>query len=182
MTHKLVVASTNPVKIGAALAGFQRMFPEQVYEARGVSARSGVSDQPMSDRETLQGALNRVEDARRLAPDADYWIGLEGGVERVGVSLEAFAWIVVSDGHTVGKARTASYFLPDETARLIEQGMELGHADDVVFGRANSKQQNGSVGLLTGDVIDRAMYYEHAVILALIPFKNPQLSFNAENG
>jgi inosine/xanthosine triphosphatase len=179
MTQKLVVASTNPVKIGAALAGFGRMFPDHVYTANGVSARSGVSDQPMSDRETLQGALNRVEDARRLAPDADYWIGLEGGVERVGAALEAFAWIVVSDGHTIGRARTASYFLPDETARLIAQGMELGDADDLVFGRANSKQQNGSVGLLTGDVIDRTMYYEHAVILALIPFKNPQLSFNA---
>jgi inosine/xanthosine triphosphatase len=181
MTHKLVVASTNPVKIGAALAGFQRMFPDQTYEARGVAARSGVSDQPMSDRETLQGALNRVEDARRLAPDADYWIGLEGGVERVGTSLEAFAWIVVSDGHRIGRARTASYFLSDETARLIDQGMELGHADDIIFGRANSKQQNGSVGLLTGDVITRTIYYEHAVILALIPFKNPQLSFNASN-
>ncbi len=179
MTHKLVVASTNPVKIGAALTGFQRMFPDQVYEARGVSARSGVSDQPMSDRETLQGALNRLDDARRLAPDADYWIGLEGGVERVGAALEAFAWIVVSDGRTVGKSRTASFFLPDETARLIEGGMELGHADDIVFGRANSKQQNGSVGLLTGDVITRTIYYEHAVILALIPFKNPHLSFNA---
>ncbi len=45
----------------------------------------------------------------------------------------------------------------------------------MVFGRTNSKQGNGAVGLLTGDVIDRAAYYVHAVILALIPFRNPEL-------
>jgi non-canonical (house-cleaning) NTP pyrophosphatase len=47
----------------------------------------------------------------------------------------------------------------------------------MVFGRSNSKQQNGSVGILTHDVIDRTAYYVHAVILALIPFVNLQLTF-----
>ena len=91
--------------------------------------------------------------------------------------LEAFAWVVVTDRQRIGKSRTATFYLPEETARLVRQGIELGHADDQVFGRANSKQQNGSVGLLTGDVIDRTAYYEQAVILALIPFKNPRLTF-----
>jgi non-canonical (house-cleaning) NTP pyrophosphatase len=51
----------------------------------------------------------------------------------------------------------------------------LGEADDIVFGRSNSKQDNGAVGLLTDNVIDRAQLYEHAMILALIPFKNELL-------
>jgi non-canonical (house-cleaning) NTP pyrophosphatase len=53
--------------------------------------------------------------------------------------------------------------------------MELGDADDVVFGRTNSKQENGAVGLLTENVIDRTAYYVQALILALIPFKNSVL-------
>ena len=65
----LVVASTNPVKIQAALDGFRRMFPADEFEARGVSVPSGVTDQPMTDAETLQGALNRAANARRAAPD-----------------------------------------------------------------------------------------------------------------
>jgi non-canonical (house-cleaning) NTP pyrophosphatase len=60
-------------------------------------------------------------------------------------------------------------------ADLIRQGKELGEADDIVFGRNNSKQENGAVGLLTGDVINRAQLYEMAVILAFIPFKNLDL-------
>jgi len=58
---------------------------------------------------------------------------------------------------------------------LIRQGKELGEADDIVFGRSNSKQENGAVGLLTDNAIDRAQLYEHAMILALIPFKNEAL-------
>jgi non-canonical (house-cleaning) NTP pyrophosphatase len=77
----------------------------------------------------------------------------------------------------MGKARTATYYLPRETAQLVKGGMELGHADEVVFGGQNSKQKNGSVGLLTGDVIDRRAYYEEAVVLALIPFRNQGLTF-----
>ena len=50
-----------------------------------------------------------------------------------------------------------------------------GDADDVVFERSNSKQANGAVGLLTGDVITRASLYAHAVVLALIPFRNMEL-------
>jgi non-canonical (house-cleaning) NTP pyrophosphatase len=33
----------------------------------------------------------------------------------------------------------------------------------------------GAVGILTGDVLTRTTYYEPAIILALIPFKNPEL-------
>jgi non-canonical (house-cleaning) NTP pyrophosphatase len=58
---------------------------------------------------------------------------------------------------------------------LIRQGKELGEADDIVFSQNNSKQANGAIGILTGDVIDRTSLYEHAVILALAPFKNLEL-------
>ncbi len=173
----LVVASTNPVKIQAALAGFQRVYPTQTFDVAGVSAPSGVSDQPMGDAETLRGALNRAEGARKLRPDADYWAGIEGGCGEMDGALQTFAWVVVLGPGKVGRSRTGTFLLPEEVAVLVRQGMELGHADDQVFGRANSKQQNGAVGLLTGDVIDRAGYYEHAVVLALVPFLNPTLTF-----
>ena len=177
----IVVASINPVKIQAALEGFRRMFPGETFTAKGIGVPSGVSDQPMSDAETLQGARNRAAHAQAELPEGDYWIGIEGGVEDRAGELEAFAWVVVisSDGRA-GKSRTATFYLPEETATLVRAGVELGHADDQVFGRSNSKQQNGSVGLMTGDVVDRTAYYVQAVILALIPFKNPTLTFTPQ--
>jgi inosine/xanthosine triphosphatase len=176
---RIVVASTNPVKIAAVRAGFTRMFPDaaDTFQFAGISVPSGVSDQPMSDAETLRGAFNRATNARQEQPDAAFTVGVEGGVELVNDELLVFAWIVVLGRDGSGKSRTATFNLPDEVSRLVRQGLELGDADDQVFNRANSKQQTGSVGLLTGDIIDRARYYEQAVMLALIPFKNPTLTF-----
>ncbi|GAO13687.1 uncharacterized protein UV8b_01683 [Ustilaginoidea virens] len=181
----VIVASQNPVKIGAALDGFSRMFPTSTFKVRGVSVPSGVPDQPFTDQETLQGAINRARNARNAEPGADYWIGLEGGVdaEADGGPMQSFAWVAVvgkgeaGRGERVGKARTSTYYLPEETARLLRDGMELGHADDLVHGRTNSKHKSGSVGILTGDVVNRQSYYSEAVVLALIPFKNAQLTF-----
>ena len=171
----LVIASTNPVKIQAAVNGFQRLFPGSQLNVIAVAAPSGVAHQPMTDEETLRGARNRSARAQALHPNADYWIGIEGGVEPIGQELTAFAWIVVRSKSMIGRGRTGTFFLPPAVAELIRQGKELGEADDIIFGRSNSKQDNGAVGLLTDNVIDRAQLYEHAMILALIPFKNERL-------
>ncbi|HEV7349697.1 inosine/xanthosine triphosphatase [Telluribacter sp.] len=171
----IVVASTNPVKVAAALAGFQRMFPAIHFKTVPVSVASGVADQPMTDEETLRGADNRVQNACLTYPEADFWIGIEGGVEIIGGELAAFAWIVVRSDKLAGKARSGTFFLPPAVAALVRQGMELGTADDRVFGHTNSKQQGGAVGLLTDNVVDRKQLYEQAVLLSLVAFKNEQL-------
>ncbi len=173
---KIVVASTNPVKIQAALGGFERMFGNEIFEVIGIDAESGVSDQPMSEEETLKGATNRVSNAMKEVEGGDYWIGIEAGLEEIDGGMEAFAWIVIkSKGGVMGKGRTGSFFLPDKVVQLVREGKELGEADDIVFGMTNSKQANGAVGILSGDVVTRKSFYEEAVILALIPFRNRNL-------
>jgi len=171
----ILLASTNPVKRDAVLTGFLRMFPDDEFYINSVDVPSGVSDQPLDNRETLQGALNRSAQAAALYPDADFWVGVEGGVEMLNGDLSAFAWVVVRSRQMLGKSRTGTFFLPPAVAELVLAGKELGEADDIVFGRANSKTENGAVGLLTGDVINRAELYAHAVVLALVPFKNVAL-------
>lgn len=176
---KILVASTNPVKIQAALHGFQAIFPELEADVAGVAAHSGVPDQPFGDEETRRGAANRVRYVAKAYPDTDYVIGIEGGCtcHRDG-KVSVYAWVVIEalDG-TLGQSKTGTFYLPEEVARLVQDGMELGDADDVIFGKSNSKQSTGSVGLLTGDVVTRTDYYVHAVILALIPFKNRKFTF-----
>jgi inosine/xanthosine triphosphatase len=178
----IIVASQNPVKIRAVQRGFSRLFPGETFAVQTVSASSGVGDQPASDAEAFQGAFNRSQHAAQLRPAADYWVGVEGGVEDLGQEMVAFAWIVVRSQVLVGKGRTGTFFLPPAVAELVRQGKELGEADDIVFGRSNSKQENGAIGLLTGDVVNREQLYEQAVILALVPFKNPDLYRSPASG
>lgn len=174
-TMTVVVASHNPVKINAALGGLQRLFPQVEFIAKPHDAPSGVSDQPMSEEETLKGAYNRVNAVFSQYPDADYWMGIEGGVTRIENELAAFAWVVVRSKELTGKARSGTFFLPPVVTELVEQGIELGTANDKVFDHVQSKQKGGAVGLLTGNAVDRKELYEQAVALALIPFKNEAL-------
>ncbi len=172
---KIIVASHNPVKIRATLEGFQTMFPSEMFEIAGVNVPSGVRDQPLSDQETLQGALQRAEGAFQCEQGADYWVGIEGGIEEIQGEMEVFAWAVVKSSAILGKGKTGTFFLPQAVVKLVKEGKELGEADDIVFKRHNSKQENGAVGILTDNVIDRTGFYKVAVLLALIPFKHPEL-------
>ena len=172
----LVVASQNPVKVEATRRGFVSMFPSVAFHLHPVAVPSGVRPQPLSDAETLQGALNRAQHAAQLVPQADYWVGIEGGVEERQGSMEAFAWIVVLTPHLLGKSRTGTFSVPEEVAALIRQGQELGMAVEEVYQQAQVKSTTGAVGVLTEGVIDRVQLYEHAVVLALIPFKYTERS------
>ena len=169
---KVIIASKNPVKINATKKAFEEVFTDR-FEFEGVSADSLVSDQPMSNDETLTGATNRLQNIQHLK--ADYFVSIEGGVDLLDNNYEAFAWIIISDKNKIGKAKTATFTLPLKISNLIKEGYELGDADDMVFKRSNSKQKNGAVGILTDNLINRTDYYSHAIILALIPFTNTNL-------
>ena len=90
---KVIVASKNPVKIGAASEAFSAVFPGASIDVSGIAVDSGVGDQPDSDAETREGARARALRARDAAPDADFWVGLEGGVDVFDDQLMALSLI-----------------------------------------------------------------------------------------
>lgn len=74
---------------------------------------SKVSDQPKGDVETYTGAYNRAYASKNAFPEADFWVGIEGGVDHVGEQMVSFAWMVIMDGEgKIGKAKTATFFFP----------------------------------------------------------------------
>ena len=123
---RVAVASHNPIKALAVEQAFRCMFPERDVEIRPVSVESGVSDQPDTSDETRKGAVNRARAAKAALPDADYWVGIEGGIEDSPAGMEAFAWIVALSTRGFGQGKTASFFLPDDVANLVRGGLELG--------------------------------------------------------
>lgn len=180
---KIAVGSKNPIKYNASVDGARKALKTTEVDAQGFNVPSGVSDQPMGDDETKRGAINRAKNAfaeyakANEGANPDYGIGLEGGVVlNSDNDLECMAWMAVYNGSTVGVAKTSTFVLPAAIRDLVvKEGLELGIADDKVFGTSNSKQSLGAVGLLTNSIIDRAAYYEQAVILAFIPFNWPDL-------
>ena len=168
---KIVVTSHNPVKIQAVNQAFKSQFPKREIEIIPLGVDSGVSDQPMSDQETRQGARNRVSNAILKTPDADFWVGLEGGLDFFDDHLLAFAWMVIAGSdNRISETRSATLPLPPQVQTLVSEGLELGEANDRVFSTLNSKQGGGAFGLLTDGLLTRESIYTQTLILALVPF------------
>jgi non-canonical (house-cleaning) NTP pyrophosphatase len=71
---------------------------------------SGVSAQPVSARETIAGARARALASLKAVNDADYGIGLEGGIEEIDGIWYECGWIVVASRNgKVGIGSSARY-------------------------------------------------------------------------
>lgn len=167
----IIVASANPAKISAVADAFCEAFPGQSFSIEGISVSSEVRDQPLSADETLRGARNRVKNARQIRPEADYYVGLEAGID----DHYTFAWMVIENGNQRGEARSASLPLPALALEKIQQGIELGDVMDEMFNQQNIKQKGGAIAMLTNNILSRSSVYQQALILALIPFMNQTL-------
>ena len=170
----VAVGSTNPVKIGAVRSVLTALAPGATIT--GISVPSTVPDQPFGDDETIRGALARAE-AACVALGAELGVGIEGGVvaESDG-SIRTCAWaaIVDRDGRR-GVGGSLAMPLPAEVARMIRDGLELGHAMDRLVGAHDTKRGAGAVGILTAGLVDRQRAYEVLVSYALAPFLTPDL-------
>ncbi|HET9423778.1 MAG TPA: inosine/xanthosine triphosphatase [Gemmatimonadaceae bacterium] len=165
----VAVGSKNPVKLAAVRAVLLRLAPGMQVEP--IAVASGVPDQPFGDEETIRGARARARAARE-ALDADFGVGLEGGVvEMPDGTMRTCAWAaVVSRGGRHGVGGSLAMPLPDSVATLIRDGVELGHAMDRLTGRTNTKHGAGAVGVLTAGLVDRQAAYEVLVAYACAPF------------
>lgn len=171
---KIIVASKNPAKLDAVRQAFTNLLPGEDLQISGLAVSSGVKEQPDSDDETRQGAINRATAARSAQSGADFWVGLEGGLEQLEGRWLASAWMAVLDQQgRLGLARTPTLPLPPAVEALLEEGLELGEANDRVFSTHNSKQKGGAFGLLTDGRMTRGGVYAQTLELAMIPLLNP---------
>ena len=167
------VGSENPVKINCVAEAIASFWTDA--RAVGAKTNSGVSAQPESDHEMFLGALNRARQALEKTPEAHFGVGLEGGTLDAEDGMWAYAWIAVVDREgKIGKGQSGRFLLPEPIAQMVREGIELGEADDRFFGRSNSKQQDGAIGILSDGVVTRLDLYKPAVIFALLPFVHPE--------
>ncbi|OGE32184.1 hypothetical protein A2631_05730 [Candidatus Daviesbacteria bacterium RIFCSPHIGHO2_01_FULL_44_29] len=172
---KVAVGSKNPVKVEAVTIAFAKVWPAENLEIEGVEVSSGVSAQPMSDKESIKGAINRARRALKLL-GADFGVGLEGGIQKIGNKWFDCGWLVVIDkqGRT-GIGSTVRMSVPPVMVQLIKKGKELGEACDITFNRVNTKHAEGHFGLMTKNHITRTSGYVDGVISALGHFMIPDV-------
>ena len=172
----VAVGSLNPGKVEAVRAAFGQLWPGQVWDVVGSDVPSGVTHQPMSEAETRRGARARAVGARE-ALDADYGVGLEGGLQADGDRWLNCGWVyVISADGTEAMASSLRVVVPPRLMALVLAGRELGDACDDVFGTRQAKHSQGMLGLLSNGVLDRTTVFTHAVVAALTTFAHPELA------
>ncbi|OBT08399.1 inosine/xanthosine triphosphatase [Shewanella sp. UCD-FRSSP16_17] len=181
----IIVGSKNPVKVNAAKVAFSQYFPHHQIHCIGKHAPSLVADQPMTEQETKQGAINRVqfcqsEDLANAMAEtkADFYIAMEGGVDHFDHGPATFAYMAIIHQQQISIGRSALLPLPAQVYQSLQQGEELGHVMDRLFNTDNIKQKGGAIGLLTQGLATRESIYTQAIILAMAPFINAEI-FNS---
>ncbi|GAA0486861.1 non-canonical purine NTP phosphatase [Paractinoplanes deccanensis] len=172
---RVAIGSKNPTKADAVRSAFGSVWPDEQWQFSLHSVPSGVPDQPRSDTEALCGARNRARNALN-AGDADFGIGLEGGLHQVADRWYDSGWAVIVDREgREGSGTTIRMPVPPPILTLMDAGLELGAACDEIFAERNLKQRGGFFGVMTDGVLDRANTYRDAVVAGLAVFIRKEL-------
>ncbi|MHA1217760.1 MAG: DUF84 family protein [Candidatus Heimdallarchaeaceae archaeon] len=169
---KVVICSTNPVKIEAVKEAFSSFFENIVYFPLEMSNHKEILRQPMSSKETLSSAVKRVQVARK-EESAEFFVSMEGGMDSD--DHGAFLTWYVCVGNNSGKDSIAGggrMPLPKPIyEELVEsRTSELGDIMDRITNEENVKQRGGSTAVFTGNRIFRKDVFTRDLIIALIPF------------
>jgi inosine/xanthosine triphosphatase len=176
----IFIGSTNPVKINAATGAASEQWPDVVVE--GVKVATGVDEQPRSDEETKQGAINRARavlaEGVKRHPELTatgnndvLGMGLEGGIVDDGAEMWTTVWAAVVDqGGNLGLSAGSRFIVPEIIAAKIRAGGEMGPVIAEVLGESDVnriKQSEGVIGVVTEGFVDRTEEYQAVAKLAL---------------
>lgn len=175
---KVVIGSKNPQKIEAVKEILKEYPILENAEIIGQEASSGVSEQPKSLDETMQGSINR---AKACFHDCNYSIGLESGLMKVPntkTGLMDVTSCAIFDGKTIHLGLSSAFEYPIEVTKLVlNEGLDINQAFHKLGLTYNPKigSSEGAIGMLTKGRLKRKEYTQQALRTALIHLENPEL-------
>jgi inosine/xanthosine triphosphatase len=175
---KISIGTLSPVKVKAIVNTLASYPLFKGCVTRSFKVDSGVSDQPVSLKETIKGAKNR---AKKVFNNCDYSFGIESGLMKVPETKTGYmnaSVCAIYDGKKFHLGIASCFEYPKEVVRLVfEKGLEISDASREI-GLTEKKKvgyEEGTIGILTHGRLSSEEYYRHAVINALIHLENPNL-------
>lgn len=170
------VGSLKPFKVESVRQLILREFETVRSQTVGVEVSSGVSDQPFSKEETIQGAVNRSIEALQNYSSANIGAGLEGGVFEEDGKFYVFDVAAITLGIEPPKTFTGEseiYLLPFEVVSYLKDGMQLSSAMHEYLKSQGQNvpiqeiMQNGTIYYLSDGVSSRDMAQNKALSSAM---------------
>ncbi len=172
---KIIICTKNKAKIQAIEEVLGKIWSN--VEMIGEKFFSNVSEQPLTEEEGINGAINRAKNAKLKYSDADYYIGMEGYVDtnKYGMFLGGIVAIMNKRGQ-VGVGTSAKMQLPKFIQRRIQGGEELGPLIKNLMNDTGGKirQYDGTNGILSKGLYNRVDEFKDATKCALARFQSPE--------
>ena len=186
--ERIALGSDRAAKIMAVRASVARVAEiDSGWRDVSVVARPVETDapaMPLTDWELMSGARKRALAVREILVgqklDADLYVGLEGGFHSISIDGEWHTflrgWAFVTDGERGSFGMSPSISVPEAIVKSVIGGKrELGIVIDEVAGTRDVRSKRGAWGVLSRDLLTRAMSFEAALIAAFAPFYNLEL-------
>lgn len=170
---RVVVGSQNPVKHDAVFQAFSQYFDNvTIIQAQVVS---GVQAFPMTQAETLQGAINRAQQAQKMEPSADFSVGIEGGLCKLNNATYIQAIAAIMKQAEIHVARSVALEVSQQLVEKLDPTSDKSKKIvDQLLGRKDLFLNEGVIGALTQNRLTRTQMLRDAVICALPRFLLPQ--------
>lgn len=181
MKKKIVVCSKNPVKITSVRAALRSLHIP--YTLLSIECPSGVSDQPMSEKEALEGARNRIAYARSVQQNIDMFIAIESGIRFCEITKKYFdfSYSVVQgvSANNEGISKSSEFKIDDIEMHFINNGSNLSQASFLVHNQKDVGSTIGISGIKSNLVIPRKTLHFQPNVFAIADFlrtKNADIS------
>lgn len=159
MDTLIAVGSTNRVKVAAVRNGLMG----EAVTIISYPAASRVRDQPLSDEETQQGAINRARECLEKT-QATLAIGLEGGLQFLTGKLYLCHWgALVDRDQIVYLSNSPILRLPDEYKNDLLAGVSLDQLMLKDTGIENLGTKEGAIGYFTENRLTREQVLSQTV-------------------
>lgn len=171
---KVAVGSDNPAKVLPVKKIFTHHFTD--VDVAGVFVVSGVAETPLTDTEIFEGAMNRAKGAMEAVQDADFAVGIEGGLHHFSYGWVKYELVIIINKEgVIGIGTSGGLQVPETLVKKLQEGNNLTDVGDELFGTEKIGRGAGIVGHFTKHVVKRADAVEHAVALAISRFLHEDL-------
>ena len=200
----ILLGSTRAAKVEGARDAIEAIASRDPQFRDAVVQPVDVADlaptMPMTEAAIIAGAHARAAALLARHPvgrdEPFFAIGVEGGIDPIAhgdgsanaspydgrsdgrhdepVRYALKTWAAVTDGARWGYGAGGAVLLPEEVAREVAGGRELGDVIDRLAA-APVRATRGAWGVLTLDLVTRRDAFTLAIVAALAPFYNPAL-------
>lgn len=173
----ITVGSTNPAKVLAVRGCLEDTSHFLYAKVISLAVDSDVSEQPISLRETIQGAKNRAKNAFNQCC-CNYSIGIEAGLMETAEAASGYLHVTaccIYDGTKHYTGLSTAFEIPSCILDLIlNQNMDMTQAclQSGISNNAKIGSTEGLIGILTKGKMDRKEFSKQAVMATIVQLEN----------